>query len=81
MIYISADDDHRYTRLIARNRSGEAATTREQFAELNKQPNEIYIPEIGSRADLELKNNYEDVPNFQRDIETAYQNSIKPLLQ
>src|SRR5260221_3268415 len=81
MIYISADDDHRYTRLIARNRSGEAATTREQFAELNKQPNEIYIPEIGSRADLELKNNYEDVPSFQRDIENAYQNSIKPLLR
>ena len=34
VIYVTADDDHRYARLMARNRSGEAATTREQFADL-----------------------------------------------
>ncbi len=77
MIYVYADDDHRYARLIARNRSGEGTTTREQFAELNKQPNEIYIPEIGSRADLKLTNNYEDIPDFEKDVIAAYGEHIK----
>jgi len=80
MVYVYADDDHRYARLIARNRSGEGKTTREQFAELNKQPNEIYIPEIGSRADLKLINNYEAVADFDNDIIAAYNKSIKSLL-
>ena len=80
LIYVFADDDHRYARLIARNRSGEAATTREQFAELNKQPNERYIPEIGSRANLTLVNNYKNIPDFEKDVAAAYEKYIKPLL-
>jgi uridine kinase len=80
MVYVSADDDHRYARLIARNRTGEGATTREQFAELNKQPNERYIPEIGSRADLKIENNYENIADFEKEIESAYERSIKSLL-
>ena len=80
LIYVYADDDVRYARLIARNRSGEAATTREQFAEINKQPNEIGIPDIGSRADLRLTNNYGAIADFEKDIAEAYQKIIKPLL-
>jgi uridine kinase len=80
VVYIAADDDHRYARLIARNRSGEAVTTREQFAELNKQPNEIFIPEIGSRADITLTNNYTTVAEFERDIEAVYEEKIKGLI-
>ncbi len=80
VVYIYADDDNRYARLLARNRSGEAVTTREQFAELNKQPNEIFIPEIGSRADIKLTNNYSSVAEFERDIEAVYREKIKPLL-
>jgi len=80
VIYVYADDDHRYARLQARNRSGEAATTREQFAELNKQPNEIFIPDIGSRADITLTNNYDAIADFDRDIEEAYREKIKNLL-
>ena len=80
VMYIAADDDHRYARLQARNRSGEATTTREQFAELNKQPNEIYIPEIGAHADIKLTNNYTDITDFEKDIEVAYREKIKPLL-
>ncbi len=79
-VYIFADDDHRYARLVARNRSGEATTTREQFAELNRQPNEIFIPEIGSRADIKLTNNYATVSEFERDIEAVYREKIKELL-
>jgi dephospho-CoA kinase len=80
VIYVYADDDHRYARLIARNRSGEAATTREQFAILNQQPNEIFIPQIGSRADLMLTNNYETVAEFGPDIEKAYKEKVRILL-
>jgi len=80
MVYVWADDDHRYARLMARNRSGEASTTREQFAEINKQPNEISIPEIGSRADIKLVNNDEHISDFEKDVVAAYEKSIKPLL-
>ena len=80
VIYIDASDDTRYARLLARNRSGEAATTREQFDVLNQQPNEINIPQIGFRADLKLTNNYENIADFEKDIEKAYQEKIKPLL-
>jgi len=77
VIYVYADDDHRYARLITRNRSGEAAMTREQFAILNQQPTEIFIPQIGSRADLTLTNNYMTVAEFEPDIEKAYREKIK----
>jgi hypothetical protein len=80
IIYINADDDHRYARLVARNRSGEGSMTREQFAELNKQPNETSIPQIGSRADLTLTNNYEKISDFEKDVIEAYEKNIKPLL-
>lgn len=80
IVYVDADDDHRYTRLLARNRSGEAATTREQFALLNQQPNEIFIPQIGTRADIRLANNYASIADFERDIEAAYREKIGPLL-
>jgi dephospho-CoA kinase len=80
VVYIDASDDTRYARLVARNRSGEAATTREQFDVLNQQPNEIFIPQIGSRADIKLPNNYTNIADFEKDIETAYREKIKPLL-
>lgn len=80
IIYVDADADHRYARMRARNRTGEATTTREQFDELNKQPNEIYIPEIGSRADITLVNNYDAITDFEKDINAAYAKSIAPLL-
>lgn len=80
VIYVDTDDDHRYARLIARNRAGEASTTREQFAVLNQQPNETFIPKIGERADLKLANNYETVAEFERDIEAAYREKVRPLI-
>lgn len=77
VLYVDADDDRRYARLQARNRAGEGATTREEFAKLNQQPNEIFIPEFGSRADVKLTNNYESIADFEKDIETAYKEKIK----
>ena len=78
--YVTANPDVRYARLQKRNRAGEGATTREMFDMQNKAENEIYIPEIGGRADVILENNYEDVEGFRKDVEAAYLKSIKPLL-
>ncbi len=80
VIYVAARDDTRFARLTARNRSGEAATTREQFDELNRQPNEIAIPEIGARADIQLANDHSSIADFEKEIDAAYARSIKPLL-
>ena len=79
VIYVDADDAHRYARLVARNRSGEATTTREQFNVLNQQPNEIYIPQIGFRADIKIPNNG-TLAEFEEHIANAYRDKIKPLL-
>ena len=81
IISVAASDDTRFARLTARNRSGEAATTREQFDELNRQPNEITIPEIDARADIRLANDHANIADFEKDIDAAYARSIKPLLQ
>ncbi|HVN26793.1 MAG TPA: hypothetical protein VMT99_04075 [Candidatus Paceibacterota bacterium] len=81
IVYVSASDDRRYARLVARNRSGEAATTRAQFDDLNRQPNETFIPVIGSRADVTLVNDHDTIADFERDVEAAYEKFIKPALQ
>jgi dephospho-CoA kinase len=80
IIYVDASADTRFARLTARNRSGEAATTREQFDELNRQPNEITIPDIGARADIRLANDYARIADFEKEVDAAYEATIKPLL-
>jgi dephospho-CoA kinase len=80
IIYITASDDTRYARMKSRNRTGEGEITREEFTKINLQPNEIYIPKIGENADITLTNNYDSITEFERDIETAYREKIKPLL-
>ena len=73
-VYISADPKVRYERLLSRNRVGEAATTWEDFARQEKARTEVDIPDIGSRAEITLENNYEDVEHFKRDINRVYEN-------
>jgi uridine kinase len=73
MIYISADPKVRYARLLARNRAGEAATTWEKFMQQEQARTEVDIPDIGSRAEIALENNYEDVEHFERDINRVYE--------
>lgn len=80
IIYVAASDDTRFARLTARNRSGEATTTRDQFDALNRQPNEIGIPEIGGRADIQLTNDHANIADFEKDIDAAYERAIRPLL-
>jgi uridine kinase len=73
LVYISADPAVRYARLLARNRAGESATSWEDFAQQEKARTEVDIPGIGSRAEIALENNYEDVEHFKRDIERVYE--------
>jgi dephospho-CoA kinase len=77
IIYVDADDDHRYSRLIARNRNNEGVTTREQFVIMNQQQNEKYIPHIGDHADITFINNFTAVSDFEEIIETAYRDVIR----
>jgi len=73
MVYISADPKVRYARLVQRNRAGEAATTWEKFMQQEQMKNEVDIPDIGSRAEIALENNDDNVEHFERDINRVYE--------
>lgn len=73
MIHINADPKVRYARLLARNRSGEGATTWERFMQQEQVRTEVDIPDIGSRAEIVLENNYDDMEHFERDINRVYE--------
>jgi dephospho-CoA kinase len=73
MVYISAEPRVRYARLLARNRADEAVTTWEKFVQQEQMKNEVDIPDIGSRAEIILENNYDSVENFERDINRVYE--------
>ncbi len=74
LVYITADPKVRYARLQARNRAGEAATTWEDFERQERARTEVDIPDIGSRAEITLENNYGDTEHFKRDINRVYEN-------
>lgn len=74
LIYIYATPEIRYARLTERNRAGESTTTWEDFMRQGEARTEVDIPDIGSRAEIILNNNYEDVNDFRKDIERVYEN-------
>ncbi|HVM77205.1 MAG TPA: AAA family ATPase [Candidatus Paceibacterota bacterium] len=80
IVYVDADPDIRFKRLQIRQRAGEAHTTREEFDMQGKRENEIYIAEIGNRAQIKLLNNYDSVDDFKNDVIMEYEKNIKPLL-
>jgi hypothetical protein len=73
LVYIAADPEVRFERLKQRNRSGEGATTWEDFSRQQKVRTEVDIPDIGSRAEIVLENNYDDIELFKRDINRVYE--------
>lgn len=73
MVYVAADAKVRYARLVARNRAGEGATTWEDFSRQEHARTEADIPDIGSRAEIVLENNYDDVEHFTRDVNRVYE--------
>jgi dephospho-CoA kinase len=73
LVYIQAEPKVRYARLLARNRAGEGATPWEKFLEQEQARTERDIPDIGSRAEIVLDNNYDDIEHFHRDINRVYE--------
>lgn len=68
LVYITADSKARFERLKARGeKDGEAEMSYEQFLEEEKAPNELLIPEIGSKADLKIENNG-SIEQFDKEI-------------
>jgi dephospho-CoA kinase len=80
IIYVTASPERRYARLKARNRTGEAAQTWEDFERHEKAKTEVDIPAIGARADVILENDDDDLEKFRKKIEAAYRDRIRPML-
>ncbi|MFA6072172.1 MAG: hypothetical protein WC810_26705 [Janthinobacterium sp.] len=58
LIYVQADPEVRYVRIKQRKEKvGEAETTFEQFQKEDQAENEIYIEQIGAKADFTIDNN------------------------
>lgn len=56
VFYITASMEDRYSRKMRGENVGETSLTLEQFIKQHEAPNEIYIPVIGSRADVIIQN-------------------------
>ncbi len=81
MLYVTASADVRFERLCGRNENvGEKGMTREQFDSEDKAETEIYIPEIGIRADWEIKNNTNDREVLKQEIRAFVACKIMPLI-
>jgi len=58
LVYITASLETRYARTSFRQENvGECGITLERFIKEDKAPNEVYIPQIGASADLQIDNN------------------------
>lgn len=80
IVYVVAGAQTRFERIKARNRSGASTTSWEDFCRQEQAENEIYIADIGSRADVTLANegSRED---FEKAIGDLYQGTILPALR
>jgi dephospho-CoA kinase len=82
LVYTVADPDIRFNRVVSAERdghAGEKGTSREEFDTREKANNEIYIPQIGSRADYVIKNNGTR-EELREKVEELYEAKIKPAI-
>lgn len=69
LVYITADSKLRFERLKTRGeKKGESEMAYEQFLKEEKAPNELLIPEIGSKADYKIINN-SSIEDFKKEVE------------
>lgn len=69
LVYLKADSEIRYQRLLGRQeKAGEGQTTWEQFLKEDQAQNEIYIEEIGAKADYVIDNNG-SLEYFEKQVE------------
>ena len=80
LIYTTADADIRYKRLKKRKeKTGEDELNREQFDREEKTHTEIFIPQIGSRADWRIDNNGTEAELTDK-VDEFFRSQIKPIL-
>lgn len=76
MVYVNTDQKLRYERIKARKeKAGDAEKTWEKFLAEDSAKNELYVEEIGSRADFKIDNNG-TLEDYQRQVEEFYQKFI-----
>ncbi len=81
LLYITARSDVRFGRLGGRDENvGEKGMTREQFDAEEKAETEIFIPEIGIRADWEIKNNSNDREILKKEIRSFVSCRVIPAM-
>lgn len=77
LVYITADPKLRFQRLKKRGeKDGESQMSYEQFQQEEKAPNELLIPEIGSKANFKIENN-ESIEEYEQQIKDFY-NTLTP---
>ena len=73
LIYITADQKVRYSRIINRGeKAGENLTSFEEFKAQEQEHNETFIPEYGKGADLILDNSENDFKIFKKKVNELY---------
>jgi dephospho-CoA kinase len=80
IVYVTAPIQTRFERTRARKeKAGESNTTWELFVEQEHAHNEIFISDIGSRADVKLVNNgtFEEL---KENVRTIFEEKIRPAL-
>lgn len=79
LLYVTADFETRYGRAKRRKREGEELKTRKQFLKEDEAKNEIFTPQIGSRADWKIENsgNEEELKEKVREFWNKF---VLPLL-
>ncbi|MEK9180127.1 MAG: hypothetical protein AAB897_01835 [Patescibacteria group bacterium] len=81
ILYTTADFYVRLKRANERKREGEAGLTEEQARRDEEQKNEIYIPQIGSRADWKIVNNYDTLEPLKEDVYKFCEMFIRTVLE
>jgi uridine kinase len=80
LVYITADIDLRYKRSKKRGeKQGESNTSFEQFKKQHEAKTEIYISEIGQKADYKITNNG-TLKEYKEKIEVFFKEKITKIL-
>ena len=81
ILHIKSDFDTRFARAKIRRREGEAEISIEKFREQDNVKTEIYIEEIGGRADWAIENGGNmNTAELEKQVELFFAQKVSPLL-
>lgn len=81
LLYTTADFEVRAARAKTRKKEGEENKTVEELRREEEAENEIYIPQISSRADWKIVNNYDSMEPLERDVRKFYEAMVRTALE